>query len=151
MVPGFSTHKLPMYNIEQCDVQLNGLRFYAYHGVLPQERTVGGWYTVDVRLSLLADGQSLAATSSSAAAPAAAIMDDDLRATVNYAEVYALIGSVMAQPSALIEHVAGRILSGVFAEFPLVQAACVIVRKDNPPMGADCAGCSVTLSASREN
>lgn len=137
-----------MFRIKKCDVQLHGLRFYAYHGVLPQERTVGGWYTVDVRLSLLDEGQQIAADVEEV--PAGAVFRDELGATVNYAEVYALVEREMAQPSALIEHVAGRILKALFEEFALVQTATVSVRKDNPPMGADCAGCSVTLSAVRD-
>lgn len=137
-----------MFCINTCDVQLHRLRFYAYHGVLPQERTVGGWYTVDVRLSLLGEGQQLVADVEEA--PAGAVFRDDLCATVNYAMVYALVARVMAQPSALIEHVAGRILKALFEEFALVQAATVSVRKENPPMGADCGGCSVTLSAVRD-
>ena len=141
-----------MYRLNQCDVRLHGLRYYAYHGVLPQERTVGGWYTMDLSLSLLAAGQTIAGESSesdAAAVPAAAVFHDALDGTVNYAEVYALVGRVMAEPSALIEHVAGRILTAIFTAFPQVQAVTVSLRKDNPPMGADCAGCSVTLSATR--
>lgn len=121
--------------IKNCEIRLEALRFYAYHGVLQQERNVGGFYTLDLCLTL-SDASS-------------AIADDTLAGTVNYAEVYELVRSEMATPSALLEHVAGRILTAVFERFPLVASAVVSVRKDNPPMGADCAGCTVTLSAER--
>lgn len=121
--------------IKNCEIRLEALRFYAYHGVLQQERNVGGFYTLDLCLTL-SDASS-------------AIADDNLAGTVNYAEVYELVRSEMATPSALLEHVAGRILTAVFERFPLVASAVVSVRKDNPPMGADCAGCTVTLSAER--
>lgn len=121
--------------IKNCEIRLEALRFYAYHGVLQQERNVGGFYTLDLCLTL-SDASS-------------AIADDKLAGTVNYAEVYELVRSEMATPSALLEHVAGRILTAVFERFPLVASAVVSVRKDNPPMGADCAGCTVTLSAER--
>ena len=29
---------------------LKGVRIYAYHGVLPQERTVGAYFTIDIKL-----------------------------------------------------------------------------------------------------
>lgn len=121
--------------ITNCEIQLKGLRFYAYHGVLEQERKVGGDYTVDLQLRLSeAD---------------AAVFGDDLDGTVNYAEVYDLVRHEMAVPSALLEHVAGRILAAIFDRFPKVAAATVNLRKVNPPMGASCDGCAVVLTADR--
>lgn len=121
--------------ITNCEIRLDGLRFYAYHGVLEQERRVGGHYTVDLQLRL--------------EQATAAIDNDDLAGTVNYAEVYDVVRKEMSVPSALLEHVAGRILRAVFAQFPLVAAACIVVRKDTPPMGADSKGCAVKIDAVR--
>ena len=36
--------------VQSSYICLNDMRFYAYHGVLPQERRVGGWYTVTLRV-----------------------------------------------------------------------------------------------------
>ena len=116
-------------------VTLDDIRCYAYHGVLEQERVVGGNYAVSLRLSL------------SDASPA--VLHDQLEGTVNYAEVYELVRRVMAQPSALLEHVAGRMAQSLFDKFPLIAEAEVQVRKVNPPMGADCDGASVVLHARR--
>lgn len=33
-------------------ISLNAMRFYAYHGVLPQEKKVGNWFSVDLELSV---------------------------------------------------------------------------------------------------
>lgn len=121
--------------ITQCDIRLEGLRFYAFHGVLPQEQIVGGHYTVDLCLRLSEAER--------------AVLHDELAGTVNYAEVYRLVQREMATPSALLEHVAGRILSAIFAAFPTVATATITLRKDNPPMGADGEGCSVRLTAER--
>lgn len=123
------------------EIRLEGLRFYAFHGVLPQERTVGGDYTVDLVLTL--------APPAVGNATAAAVGADDLGGTVNYADVYALVRHEMAVPSALLEHVAGRILRSLLDAFPLVEAATITLRKDTPPMGAACNGCAVTLGARR--
>lgn len=121
--------------VTHCEIHLDSLRFYAFHGVLPQERTVGGYYTVDLRLQLTdATG---------------AIESDELSATVNYAEAYHIVQREMAIPSALLEHVSGRILHAIFEAFPLVASAIITLRKDTPPMGADCDGCAVTIEAHR--
>lgn len=121
--------------ITRCEIHLDALRFYAYHGVMEQERKVGGEYTVDLQLRL-SDAD-------------AAVNDDDLSGTVNYAEVYELVHKEMATPSALLEHAAGRILSAIFSHFPKVASATIKLCKVNPPMGATCKGCSVVLTAER--
>ena len=116
-------------------ITLDDIRCYAYHGVFDQERVVGGDYTVSLRLTL---------TDASLA-----VEHDQLDGTVNYGEVYQLVLREMAQPSALLEHVAGRLLQSLFDSFPLIAEAEVQVRKVNPPMGADCGGASVVLRAKR--
>ena len=80
-------------------ISLEGMRFYGYHGCLPEERARGQVFLVDVVLTL-----PLAAAGAS----------DDLAATVNYAEVFALARSVVeGAPCRLIEAVAERIARGV--------------------------------------
>ena len=112
-------------------IRLRRMAFYAYHGVLDQERTVGGEYWVD--LTLYPDNIS------------AAVQDDRLDGTVNYAEAYEIVRREMAQPSALLEHVGGRIARSLFAAFGSLQRIEVEVCKVNPPMGAACQGASVKL------
>ena len=69
--------------------------------------------------------------------------------TISYADVYELAKEEMGRPSQLLEHVAGRLLHQLFATYPnLVEATCEL-SKDNPPTGAKCDGCAVTLTAHR--
>lgn len=117
-------------------IQLKEMRFHAFHGVMEQERIVGGDFSVSVSLTVADAG--------------GAVLHDSLEHTVNYADAYAQVRRVMQQPSALIEHVAGRILQALFAAFPPVTEAEVSVCKLNPPMGADCAGACVTVRAARD-
>lgn len=117
------------------EISLKDLHFYAYHGVLPQERVVGGRFTVQIHLMVQPSLE--------------AIFHDNLEGTVSYAEVYALAKEVMAHPSQLLEHVAARMLQTIMAHFPQVVRATVEVQKNNPPMGAALSGCSVRLSVSR--
>ena len=115
---------------EESVVFIDDLRLYAFHGVLPQERRVGGWYRVSLRVHYNI---------------CRAMQSDCVDDTVNYAELCALVKREMAVPSQLVEHVAGRIAQSVFRQFPQSSAVDVRVTKENPPMGADCAGAGVEL------
>lgn len=121
----------------QTSIQLHNLEFYAYHGLLPQERVVGGHYRVDVELSLTP--------------PLRALTEDVIDDTVNYAEVYALIRQQMEQPVNLLEHLAHRITKGLYAQFPQIQAVKLSVTKVTPPIsGIACEGASFCLQSVRE-
>ena len=120
--------------IEGGNIRLDDMRFYACHGVMEQERRVGGDYSVTLTVEVdLAD----------------AARTDDVADTVNYAELYAVVEQEMAVPSQLLEHVAARIGRRVLETFDKVTAATVKVTKLNPPMGADCKGASVEIKVKR--
>ncbi|MGM9695643.1 MAG: dihydroneopterin aldolase [Alloprevotella sp.] len=121
----------------QTSIQLHNLEFYAYHGLLPQERVVGGHYRVDVELSLTP--------------PLRALTEDVIDDTVNYAEVYALIRQQMDQPVNLLEHLAHRVTKGLYAQFPQIQAVRLSVTKVTPPIsGIACEGATFCLQSIRE-
>lgn len=121
---------------DRIDIQLTNLNFYAHHGVLEQERQVGGHFRVTLRLSIKAQ--------------AAAVEHDQLSGTINYAEAYELVRQVMEQPSQLLEHVAGRILTACFERFSQLLEAEVEISKLIPPIsGFDGRDCRIRLSARR--
>lgn len=103
-------------------VHLKGMKFYAFHGVLPQENKVGAEYTLD--LSLKTDF-------------AGAAESDELEGTVSYASVYDAVKAEMGVPSKLLEHVIFRIAQRLFHDFTAVQEIRIGLCKQNPPMGAD--------------
>ena len=107
-----------------------GLRLRACHGVLPQERTVGGDF--EVSLSVEYDITRAMAT-------------DDVADTLSYADLSELVRREMAVPSNLLEHVAGRIAKAIIERWPQVQSVSLSITKLNPPMGADCDGAGVEL------
>ena len=113
-------------------LKLNSLHFKARHGVLPQERVGGGDFLVDLSLEI-ADTDAHDA-----------LCHDALEATVNYAEIYRKVKEEMDIPSALIEHVAGRIARSLISGFPKIAMAQVKVTKCCPPIeGFDGAGATV--------
>lgn len=122
--------------ITQSIIHLGAMSFYAYHGVLLQERTVGAYYQVSLSIE-----PSHIET---------AVLHDRLEGTINYAEVYCLVAEEMAKPSELLEHVAGRILQRLFATQPLAQKATLVIAKQSPPMvGADMKSAAIELTAER--
>ena len=116
--------------ITQSSIRLHDMRFYAYHGVMEQERRVGGEYLVSLQVE---------------ADLSCAVNSDTVADTVNYALLYEVVKREMAEPSQLLEHVAGRIGQRVLDNFQQVTALTVSVTKCNPPMDADSKGASVEL------
>ncbi len=121
--------------IEQSSILLQGVRFYARHGVDPQERQIGAEFVVDLRVD---------------ADCSPAVESDLLEGTVNYATLYRLVKEEMDVPSQLVEHVAGRIAKRIFSECPTAHRIQLKLIKRNPPMGADSQGAGVELTCTRE-
>ena len=107
------------YTMTDAQIELRGLTFFAYHGVLPEERENGNTFVIDLVLD--ADISRAACT-------------DELADTVNYAEVYEVVRREMAIPSLLLEHVCGRIATALLDGFSALQRVCVSVAKKNPPI-----------------
>lgn len=116
--------------LKESFVSLDGLRFHAFHGVLPQERTVGNDYVVDVRA-----GYDVSS----------ACVSDDVADTLNYARMFDIVKTEMAEPSKLLERVAWRIGEKLMAEFPAIMSLTIRLTKQNPPMGACGDGATVEL------
>ncbi|SDP68069.1 dihydroneopterin aldolase [Selenomonas ruminantium] len=116
-------------------IKLTGLNFYGYHGVLPAERQMGQEFSVDVSmyLDLQEAGQS-----------------DKLEATVNYAEVYAVVKKVVeGQPRKLIESVGEEIAQNILRDFLPVQRVRVTVHKPHAPLPGVFMDASISVVRSR--
>jgi dihydroneopterin aldolase len=107
-------------------IELSGLAFYAHHGALAEERTLGQRFVVDVRLELdlRAAGRS-----------------DDLARTVNYADVWlAVREAVEGPPLNLVEAVAERVAAAILERFEPVDALSVRVFKPAAPIAGAVVG-----------
>lgn len=103
-------------------ITLHEMKFFAHHGVCPQERLVGNHF--EVTLKVYCDMQQ-------------AMLHDDLSGTVNYAALYTVVDREMRQPSQLLEHVAHRIIQAIKAEFPQVTGGAISISKLTPPFKSD--------------
>lgn len=115
-------------------ISLENCRFYAYHGVAPQETKIGNEFLISLRLK----------TNISRA-----IETDDVVDTISYADVHKTIKDEMAIPSQLLEHVCGRIAQQLFREFPAIEEIEIKLSKRNPPMGADIDSAAIEMFCSR--
>lgn len=116
--------------IKNSCIFLNGLRFHAFHGVMPQERLTGNDYRVNLKIDFPLE---------------TAVGSDDVNDTLNYATVYTAVKEEMDVPTQLIERVAYRIADRLFRTFKAINEVEIKVEKCNPPMGADCEGAGVEL------
>ena len=114
-------------------IELEAMKFYAYHGVAPQETRVGNTFVVNLVLTAPLEK---------------AVADDTLEDTINYAVVYEVVKREMAIPSKLIEHAAGRILAALKETFPQLLMIELKLSKLNPPFGGDVYSASVILRES---
>ena len=100
-------------------ILLEGMQFYGYHGVNPEERVLGQRYVVDLTADL---DLSLAGTT------------DRHEDTDSYSHIYRAVRSVMeGEPRNLLESAAQAIADIVLAQFP-VDSVSVTVKKPNPPV-----------------
>ena len=130
------SRETPLGNLADTDeILLEGMRFYAYHGVNAEERALGQRFLVDVVMAvdLRRPGQS-----------------DNLADTVSYSDVYKVVrGIVEGEPRNLIEAVAEEIAAEILTGFPPVARVTVTVRKPEVPMKGsllDAAGVRITRS-----
>ena len=102
-------------------IKMEGMKFYAFHGVLPQENQVGAYFYIDLKLKT----NFIHASET-----------DRLEGTISYADVHAIVKKEMAIPSQLLEYVCHRIAQSLFHHFPSIESLDICLNKENPPMGA---------------
>lgn len=112
-------------------IELEDIELYAYHGCFKEEQEVGNYFNVNI--SLQAD----------CAIPATS---DNIQDAVNYQEIYTIVRREMSITSHLLEHVAQRIIDGLYASLKGISNVSVKVSKKNPPLGGKLYRVSVTLT-----
>ena len=118
-------------------VFLEGMQFYAYHGVNLEERALGQRFLVDVELAadLRAAGES-----------------DDLDQTLNYSAVYKEVRAIVeGPPRALLETVDEEIAAVLLTRFPATRVTVTVRKPEVALKGAmlRAAGVRVVRTADR--
>lgn len=116
-------------------VLLEGMWFYAYHGVNPEERALGQRFLVDVELA--ADLRAAGRT-------------DDLARTIDYSAVYKRVRAIVeGTPRQLIEAVAEEIAAALLAEFPAEEVAVTVRKPEVALRGAILGAAGVRIRRTR--
>ena len=109
-------------------ITVEGIRVFAYHGHLPEEAVLGGHFIINVWVD--SDTVEVEKT-------------DDLKHTVDYVKIIAIVKEQMAIRSNMIEHSAKRIVDAILTLYK-VQKVTVEVEKVLPPIDATFDKISVT-------
>ena len=116
----------------QTTIFVRSLRIEAHHGVMPQERTIGNTFELDIELHYPPSPEALE--------------HDRLDGTINYADIVDIAKSQMAIPSQLLEHAAERIRRALIQRWPDITGGTVRLTKLTPPVAAQMAGAGVAIS-----
>ena len=115
---------------------LHRMEYYGYHGVFEEERKLGQRFYIDLELEMdLREAGD----------------QDDLTKTINYAEIHALVKSIVENKSfKLIEALGENIASSLFDTYTSINALTVKVTKPHPPFDIHFQGVTVELFRTRK-
>lgn len=101
------------------NIKLTDLRFHAYHGVMPQETKVGNEFIVSVFVTIPFQSS---------------VLDDNLDATISYADIYDIVKDEMNHPRKLLETVAATISIRLTEKWKQIVGGEVKICKSTPPI-----------------
>jgi dihydroneopterin aldolase len=99
-------------------VALNNLQFFAFHGVLEEERKIGNNYLVDVSLEFHENAEVIT----------------HINDTINYEYIYQLIRKRMNVPTPLLETIVMETGNQIHNEFSDLKSIFISIKKIHPPI-----------------
>ncbi len=101
-------------------IRMKNCAFFARHGVLDEEETLGQRFYVDAALTV---------------EPGRALVDDFIEDTVHYGVAFGVIEKIITgERRFLIEALALEVARALTARFPQIKKAEITVRKPNAPV-----------------
>lgn len=101
-------------------IRMKNCAFFARHGVLDEEETLGQRFYVDAELTVDPDRP---------------LEDDSMQSTVDYGVAFQVIEKIITgQRRFLIEALAQEVGTALAARFPQIKRAEITVRKPNAPV-----------------
>lgn len=119
-----------MHSKKEGIITLEGMEFYAHHGVGEVEREIGRRYWVDLYM-----GYDVAQ----------AMESDNVAHTLDYVDAYTIVAEEMAKPCRLLEHLGQNIGQRLRQKFPELGSLRIKVGKKEPFVGGPCAQSYVEL------
>jgi len=115
-------------------IQLKDLKFFAHHGLHPEELVLGNNFVVNLHLHYQ---------------PAAELVTD-INDTINYETLFGMVQQRMQQPTPLLETIAMQLCYDVMEMFDAAQSIFVSVEKCDPPIKGYVGGVVVSFQLARE-
>ncbi len=113
-------------------LRVNGIQVYAYHGCIPEEAQVGGYFTINA--AFWGDFRQ-------------AVQSDDLSNAIDYVSVAKVVNEQMAIRAKLIETVAYNMVDALKAQFAMAQEVEVTIIKHRAPIEMPVEEVSFTVRA----
>lgn len=111
-------------------IELKSLRFFAEHGMYPEERMVGNEFEVDVSVGCKAPKKTVTS----------------IEQTVNYVEIYRILQEEFARRRVLLETLAMETADRIREQFPEIEELTICIRKLSPPITNFSGSVAVTFS-----
>ena len=99
-------------------VQLQNIRFNAFHGIYEEEKILGNEYVVNAKMEFQENTDVIV----------------HVNDTVNYATIYELIRKRISIPTPLLETVAMETGNEIHQEFPQIKYISLSITKMHPPI-----------------
>lgn len=99
-------------------ISLDKVRFWGFHGVFPEEKVLGNWFTVNLSISLLSNSAI-----------------QTLDQTIDYGSLYAILKKEMSMPTELLEVLAENIKNRIVLTFPSIHSMSLEIQKQKPSIG----------------
>ena len=115
-------------------IELEGMEFKAFHGVLESEKMNGNLFVVDFRGEV---------------DMSKAVESDRIEDALDYTLIYNAVKREMSIHSDLLEHIAGRIVKAIAADCPQLVSFSVRVSKRRPPVSGPVQWSRITLNFRR--
>ncbi|MCH5228774.1 MAG: dihydroneopterin aldolase [Muribaculaceae bacterium] len=112
------------------EIKLKDLRFYAYHGVMEEEKRIGNEFRVSATVAIPCSST---------------IETDNISNTLSYVSLYEIINESMQESRNLLERVAYDIVNKIKERFKEVEGGKIEIEKVHPPIPGMLGSASVVL------
>ena len=119
-------------------IALEGMRFFAYHGLYEEEKLMGTHFILDIELK----------TDVTFANTIEEDEVDKVIGTINYETVYEICKIEMSRPQKLLETVVKNIMTALKWQFQNIFQLRIKIKKLNPPVGGTVASSSIEVEES---
>lgn len=99
-------------------IELQGLRFFAEHGMYQEELLVGNEFEVNVSMDVKAPKKTITS----------------IEQTINYVEVFRIVQELFSKRKQLLEALATEIADALHDNFNEIEKVSVTIKKITPPI-----------------